>query len=46
MPAKQNALYGTVCDEIRKGLSIAKNNQSINATDMDKVHSMYSAICN
>lgn len=46
MPAKQNALYGTVCDEIRKGLSIDKNNQSINATDMDKVHSMYSAICN
>ena len=46
MPAKQNALYGTVCDEIRKGLSIHKNNQSINATDMDKVHSMYSAICN
>ena len=29
MPAKQNALYGTVCDEIRKGLSIDKNNQSI-----------------
>lgn len=46
MPAKQNALHGTVCDEIRKGLSIDKNNQSINATDMDKVHSMYSAICN
>ena len=46
MPAKQNALYGTVCDEIRKVLSIDKNNQSINATDMDKVHSMYSAICN
>ena len=46
MPAKQNALYGTACDEIRKGLSIDKNNQSINATDMDKVHSMYSAICN
>ena len=46
MLAKQNALYGTECDEIRKGLSIDKNNQSINATDMDKVHSMYSAICN
>ena len=46
LPSKQAALYGTISDEIRKGLSIEKNNQSISATDMDKVHSMYFAICN
>lgn len=46
MSSKRTALYGTISDEIRKGLSIDKNSQSINASDMDRVHSMYSVICN
>lgn len=46
MPVSQPALYGVVCDEIKKGITIDKNNQTINVSDVDRVRGIYRNICN
>lgn len=39
-------MYGVVCDEIKKGITIDKNNQTINVSDVDRVRGIYRNICN
>lgn len=47
MSTKQRTLYEMMTEEIRKGLSIDKNNgYAVANSDMDKVNAMESAICN
>lgn len=47
MSKKQKNLYEMITEEIRRGLSLDKNNNyAIANSDMDKVNAMDSAICN
>lgn len=46
MPISNPTLYGVICEEIKKGLSIDRNNQNISVSDIDRVRSIYRTICN
>lgn len=47
MKVRQKPLFETMMEEIRKGLSVDKNNgYAIAGSDMDKVNSMYSVVQN